>query len=109
GIIKTHNITGIGIIDYCLFRSHKSRRVREFYISTKTMMSIIFISFENSRADSHECNSVSMSGIHIGVDFEHKSRKSFFRGLNYALLGLPGPWRGSNFNEAIQEFLHTKI
>ncbi|OPZ01895.1 MAG: hypothetical protein BWZ11_01356 [Bacteroidetes bacterium ADurb.BinA395] len=72
-------------------------------------MLVIDISFKFSRTNFHKSNTTPMIGIHIGVNLENKTRKSFLVRIYNSLVSLNGLRRRSYFHEAIQQFLHSEI
>ena len=66
--------------------------------------------FKNAGADTHKGNSVTVSRVHVGLDFENKSREIFVARLYHCtILQHSWLWLRRQFQEFFQEALHTKV
>ena len=65
-------------------------------------MLVKFVSFKDTGNDSQEGNSISVSGIDVGVNFKNKTAEVFLCGFYKTGIGFSAFRSGSNLNELIQ-------
>ena len=72
-------------------------------------MAYLHVGIEFTGTDTHECNTVSVSLVHIGLDLEYKGTELMLRGIDQTNVCLSGQRSGGHLQEMFQKDLHTEI
>ena len=87
------NVSAIGLFhDFSLIRHHLGR-LRKLYLSAPLNMIYLHARIKLSGTDTHKGHSVSMLGIHIGLNLKDKGGKCFLHRVDHTLIGLSGKGR----------------
>ncbi len=85
---QTYNIARIGLVDRLLLLGHKGRWAAELHHLALADVLVVHVSLELTRADFHKGDTAAVVGVHIGVDFKDKARKSVLFWFDFPLNGL---------------------
>ena len=67
------------------------------------------VSLKLSRTNSQKGNSVTVVGVHVGMDLKYKARKLGFLRRYFPKICLPALWNRSNLDKRIQHFIDPEI
>lgn len=72
-------------------------------------MTYLHVGIKFAGTDTHECNTVSVSLVHIGLNLEYKGTELMLRGIDQTNVCLSGQRSGGHLQKMFQEDLHTEI
>ena len=90
-------------------RSHHLLRLGQTHFFISLHMVDLHARIKTAGTDTHKSDTVSVCLVHIGLDFENKSRKILFHRIDDAHICLSRQRRISHLQEMFQESLHTEV
>ena len=72
-------------------------------------MTYLHVGIKFAGTDTHECNTVSVSLVHISLNLEYKGTELMLRRIDQTNVCLSGQWSGGHLQKMFQEYLHTEI
>ncbi len=101
-VVQTDDVARVSFFDVFAAVGLKGNGIGDLNIFTDPYMIDFHALIEFTGANPHKCHTVAMGGIHIGLNFKHKTGEFFLVRLNFALFRLARPGAGRIFGKCVQ-------
>ena len=88
---------------------HQLLRLRKAHLLAALNVVVFGVPLEFAGADPHECQTVPMRLVHVGLDLKDEGGEIGVEGVHSSLVGNPGQGRGSQLQEGFQEGLDAEV
>ena len=102
-VVNADDVSGHGVRHDDAILRHEGKRIGDLHLASFTDMVGLHPGLIAPGTHAEECNSVAVTGIHIGLDLEDEARERRLIGFNHAHAGIPGLGRRRPVDECIED------
>ena len=108
-VVKTHDVTGVRLVDDRFFGCHERRGGGELEVLAQADVQVVGVTPEHAGTHFHESDTVAVVGVHVGVNLEDETGEFLLVRLHETLVRLAGERAGSDLDETIQHLADTEV